>query len=381
MNIIPSKQISKLDLSNLNLKEIPQEVFELKNLKKLDLSNNQLKTIPKEISNLKQLEVLDISNNNISNFFAKLCEIKKLKALNLNNNKIASIPKQISGLKKLRSLNIANNKIKKLPVEFSELSELVLLNISKNPITEFPDTLYELKNLKQLWICNLTLKNFYPTLITQYLVKLKSIYTYGVSIDKTLVDINYYKLSKVKGNSIGKLLEIVQDLKYRTMNNETMNIDKKERTEEKKSMIFISYSHKDSIWLERVQTNLKVLKHQNIDFELWDDTRILGGHKWKEEIQKALELSKVAILIVSTDFLASDFIQNDELPILLKNAEKKGNIILPLIVGHSRFIKDKRLNVFQSINDPSKPLSGCDKTEYEKILVSLTDRVEDILNA
>lgn len=380
--VIPSKNISKLDLSNSNLKVIPAEVFELKNLRKLNLSNNQITTIPREITNLKLLETIDISNNKISDFFAKLCELKNLKVINLNNNKIVSIPKQILKLTKLRKLSIANNKIKKLPDEFSRLENLISLNISKNQIDEFQNCIYDLKELKQLWISNLPINKFSSTEIKSNLIKLKSIYVYSSIIDKSLVDLEYYELSKIKGNAIGKLLEIVQDLKYKSITNEILEKDKSNKmintNHKNKSKIFISYSHQDDTWLKKVQTNLKVLKHQNIDFDLWDDTKILGGQKWKEEIQKALNDSKIAILIISTDFLASDFIQNDELPTLLRNAEKNGSIILPLIVGHCRFTKDK-LSIFQSVNNPSKPLSECTKSEYEKILVSLTDRVEDIL--
>lgn len=278
--IITSIHISKLDLSNLNLKEIPSVVFELKNLRKLNLSNNQITSIPIEIIKLKQLEILDISNNNVSNFFAKLCELKNLKTLNLNNNKIASIPKQISRLEKLRILTIANNKIKTLPTEFSDLTKLVTLNISKNLFTEFPESIYNLKELKQLWISNLNFKKFSVNLISINLIKLNSIYTYGASIDKSIADSDYFELSKVKGNAIGKLIEIVQDLKYRSYDNELsekentkiLSIENESSKINNKSMIFICYSHQDIFWLKKVQTNLRVLNNQNIHFDLWDDT-------------------------------------------------------------------------------------------------------------
>lgn len=51
------------------------------------------------------------------------------------------------------------------------------------------------------------------------------------------------------------------------------------------------------------------------EVERWDDTLIDPGSNWREEIKVAIESAKVAILIVSADFLASDFIVNNEIPL------------------------------------------------------------------
>lgn len=145
--------------------------------------------------------------------------------------------------------------------------------------------------------------------------------------------------------------------------------------------LIISYSHLDKDWLEKVKTHLKVLKYQNtIDFEYWDDTKIKAGDKWKEKIEKALNKSKVAILIISTDFLASDFIQSNELPDLLNNANVKGTKLLSLIVRPCRFKNQAGLKDLQAINKPEAALSKMPESEQEEILVNLTDRVEEILN-
>ena len=60
--------------------------------------------------------------------------------------------------------------------------------------------------------------------------------------------------------------------------------------------------------------------------------KLKGGDKWREEITKAIDKANVAILLVSTAFLASDFISSDELPPILRKAQDEGTIVLPLIV-------------------------------------------------
>src|SRR5687768_10381779 len=110
--------------------------------------------------------------------------------------------------------------------------------------------------------------------------------------------------------------------------------------------VFVSYSHRDRRWLERLQVHLKPLVRERL-IELWDDSQIQAGDRWKDEITRALEAADVAILLVSADFLASDFIANDELPPLLAKAESDGTWILPVIVSPCRFADTESLSRFQ----------------------------------
>ncbi len=144
--------------------------------------------------------------------------------------------------------------------------------------------------------------------------------------------------------------------------------------------IFISYSHKDTEWLERLQVHLKPLEREGL-IDRWDDTRIKPGKKWREEIEKALASTKIAVLLISADFLASDFITNNELPPLLKAAEAEGTAILSVILSPCRFTRTPELAQFQTVNRPDKPLTGLSKNEQETVFDQVAQAIEEIEEA
>jgi hypothetical protein len=147
----------------------------------------------------------------------------------------------------------------------------------------------------------------------------------------------------------------------------------------KRDKVFVSYSHKDGAWLNKVQTHLSVLENLGISVNLWDDTQIKAGMVWRDEIEKALAAAKVAILLVSTDFLASEFIRTDELPPLLKAAKNDGATILPLILKPCLFDMHPSLAEFQAVNDPTRPLSKLRKNEQDEMLVALANRIAELV--
>ncbi len=143
-----------------------------------------------------------------------------------------------------------------------------------------------------------------------------------------------------------------------------------------RTRIFVSYSHQDASWLRRLQIHMKPLIDL-IDF--WDDTRIKPGMEWRREIDHALTTARVAILLISADFLASDFIQTNELPPLLQKAASDGTQVLSLIVKPCLFVEHLELSKYQAVNDPSKPLSGLSEHDTETALLNLARHVVELV--
>ena len=147
----------------------------------------------------------------------------------------------------------------------------------------------------------------------------------------------------------------------------------------KRTKVFISYSHQDKAALQRLRVHLAPLAQAGLD--LWDDSKIDPGAQWREEIRQALDAARVAILLVSADFLASEFIATDELPKILVADEQEGLTILPVILWDCRFKRTPKLKDFQTVNPPSKPLLEQPRGEQERIWAELSNTVEDILKA
>jgi hypothetical protein len=137
--------------------------------------------------------------------------------------------------------------------------------------------------------------------------------------------------------------------------------------------VFISYSHKDEQYMERLKTHLAFDVRRG-SLSVWEDTQIAPGSPWRGKIDEAIKKTRIAILLVSADFLASDYITTTELPPLLAAAKTEGAIIIPVILSASAFQRTA-LAQFQGVNSPSKPLSGMSRNDKEKTWAEIVERV------
>ena len=141
--------------------------------------------------------------------------------------------------------------------------------------------------------------------------------------------------------------------------------------------LFISYSHMDRAFLEQFWTHLSPLE-EDYGLQRWDDSRIQPGDIWLKEIEQALERAQVALLLVSPDFLASDFIRRKELPALFEAAEKDGLTILWLPIRPCSWKRHRQIEQYQSVGSLDPTLAEMDEVKRDREMVKITDRIHEL---
>ena len=141
--------------------------------------------------------------------------------------------------------------------------------------------------------------------------------------------------------------------------------------------VFISYSHRDKAWLERLRVHLQPYIRGGT-VASWDDTMIHAGQPWRGEIERALAAARVALLLVSPDFLHSEFIAREELPPLLERAAARGLTILWVPVSASSY-DETPIGQYQAALDPARPLKTLSEAEQDAALVQVCKQIKRAL--
>jgi hypothetical protein len=156
---------------------------------------------------------------------------------------------------------------------------------------------------------------------------------------------------------------------------ETLSGDKEAQVTRDK--VFISYSHKDRRWLSSVQTMLKPIVRRDDRLVIWDDSQMKAGSRWREEIETTLATAKVGVLLVSPNFLDSDFIAEHELKPLL---QAEGVTVIWIAVSTSLY-EQTDIAALQAANDPSRPLDLLTPARRNKELHSIGQKIIEALES
>lgn len=143
---------------------------------------------------------------------------------------------------------------------------------------------------------------------------------------------------------------------------------------ETKAPIFVSYAHKDSQWLVKLRSALRPLEHR-AELAVWDDHRLRPGDLFNKHIRETIARAPVAILIVSSAFFASTFIQQEELPKLLERGESGSCRLLWLLVDGEEWKDSPLRHKILAANDVQVPLASLSPARQQDALITLRNSV------
>ncbi len=149
------ERVYKLDLSNQNLREVPEAIKQFVHLQELKLSDNKIIHLDNAFDGLKYLEFVELSGNWIQEIdFSIFSDSKdRLKELYLRDNQIYVIDSSINTLHALERLNLGNNRIESIDSNVA-LPQLISLYMDNNVISSELNFLRSSKKLSRLNVNN-----------------------------------------------------------------------------------------------------------------------------------------------------------------------------------------------------------------------------------
>ena len=125
--------------------------------------------------------------------------------------------------------------------------------------------------------------------------------------------------------------------------------------------VFYSYSHKDEELRDQLEIHLSLLKRQGV-IDNWHDRRISAGNEWANEIDEHLNTARIILLLISADFLASDYCYDVEMKRALERHTTGEARVIPVILRsvdwqHASFGK------LQALPKDAKPVTSWDNRD------------------
>jgi formylglycine-generating enzyme required for sulfatase activity len=142
--------------------------------------------------------------------------------------------------------------------------------------------------------------------------------------------------------------------------------------------IFIAYAREDAPLLEKLRKPLNVLR-RNGHCDIFFDGEIVPGERWNERLKAELHQADIYLLLVTDDFLDSDYINDVELPKALEK-EKAGKAkVVPIILRHCMW-QYTLLKEFQVVLHDGKPIDMSDGYAYavEQVARVIEERKESL---
>jgi len=143
-----------------------------------------------------------------------------------------------------------------------------------------------------------------------------------------------------------------------------------------RNTIFISYSHANKEWLERFTKALRIAVVSE-SYSIWSDEQIGAGRRWEREIEEKIASARIALLLVTPEFLHSTYIGTKELPAIVDRNRRNGLILqwVPIKPVPNDMLKLVGLGAIQSLWPIDRPLAELPADEWQKAIEVISARL------
>ena len=144
-----------------------------------------------------------------------------------------------------------------------------------------------------------------------------------------------------------------------------------------RTKVIISYSHDDELWRKRVCTFLTVLEREGL-VDLWDDGRLRPGEDWLSRLDEEMLSARVAVLLISANFLTSAFILEHEVPRIFERHQAGGMIIYPFLIKPCPWQEVSWLAQLQIRPANTRALASYRGVKAEEVLTNFAREIAEI---
>jgi len=312
-----------------------------------------------------------------SGAFLKKCQ--NLKTLCLWGNRFTSF-ESIPVLPNLEDFRISYNEIKHLSGA-NKIMPVSVLDLGQNAIEDIRE-LAGLSNLKKLWLNSNNIKNL------SAIIKFFQDKDFFCDLNDNPLETPPLSVA-VQGNK-----SIVDYFRNLTNQINNLNSDFAEQKEERPLKtnrpyeraidsrglnIFISYSHKDEAFKEALDAHFKGLKRSG-KINTWNDRVLLAGTEWDTEIIQQLENAHIILLLVSANFLASEYIWKEELAHAMKRHNRDEVRVIPIYIKPCDW-RNTSFGKLQSLPIDGEPIGGpYDDVAWIAVAKAIRILVDDLLD-
>jgi WD40 repeat protein len=141
--------------------------------------------------------------------------------------------------------------------------------------------------------------------------------------------------------------------------------------------IFFCYAREDELLLTQLKNHLQPLQRQG-RIQLWYDREIRAGSEWEPEIKKQLDTAQIILLLVSPDFMASDYCYSIEMQRALERHQRGEATVIPIIL-RPVYWHGEPLGRLQALPTDGKPVTGSDWRDPDRAFYNITTGIYQVI--